>query len=315
MEVAVKINKINKTMGKRHILKDLSFEVYKGEVFGFLGPNGAGKTTTIKMAVGMLSIDSGKISICGDDVEHSFEKAMSHIGAIVENPEFYGYMSGIDNLKQYARMRGGIDKGRISEVIEMVGLSNRINDKVKSYSLGMRQRLGLAQALIHNPQVIILDEPTNGLDPAGIKELRDLLKELAHKKDIGVIVSSHLMSEMELMCDRVAIIDKGELVCVKKIDELIEESKADVVNYLLALEDNERAINVLSGVEGIIADLSENDKVVIKTNKEDTKKQISKVIKLLTKADIDIYSVVPEEVKSLEQVFIELTKEGGSQID
>ena len=189
METALKIEHLNKSLGKKQILNDVSFETYKGEIFGFLGPNGAGKTTTIKVAVGMLSLDDGTISICGKDLKKDFEGAMSNVGGIVENPEMYKYMSGYDNLKQYARMRKGVTKQRIDEVVEIVGLSNRINDKVSKYSLGMRQRLGVAQALLHNPQVLILDEPTNGLDPAGIKALRDVLKKIAHEEKVSIIVS------------------------------------------------------------------------------------------------------------------------------
>lgn len=199
--VLFKVSHLNKTIGGRQILHDISFEAYAGEVFGFLGPNGAGKTTTIKIAVGMLSLDDGNIFINGTDIKKNFEKAMSNVGGIVENPEMYKYLTGMENLKQYARMRKGVTQERIDEVVKLVKLSNRINDKVSKYSLGMRQRLGVAQALLHRPKVLILDEPTNGLDPAGIKELRDILKETAHKENICVIVSSHLMSEMELMCD------------------------------------------------------------------------------------------------------------------
>ena len=152
METAIKIQNLNKSFGKKHIIKDLSMELKAGEVFGFLGPNGAGKTTTIKMIVGMLHLESGSIEVCGVDVEKDFEKAMANIGAIVENPEMYKYLTGMDNLKQYARMRKGVTKERIDEVVELVGLSNRINEKVKKYSLGMRQRLGVAQAILHKPK-------------------------------------------------------------------------------------------------------------------------------------------------------------------
>ena len=206
MEVALKIDHLNKYFGKRQILHDICMEVYAGEVFGFLGPNGAGKTTTIKIVVGLLRLDEGDVQIHGHSITKHFEDAMACVGGIVENPELYKYMTGRENLRQYARMRTGVDEKRIDEVVELVGLSNRINDKVGKYSLGMRQRLGVAQALLHRPKLLILDEPTNGLDPAGIKELRDILKNLAHKENIAVLVSSHLMSEMEMMCDRVGVI-------------------------------------------------------------------------------------------------------------
>ena len=228
----LKVENLNKHFSRRQILHDISFETYAGEVFGFLGPNGAGKTTTIKIAVGLLSLDEGDIKINGISIKKDFEGAIAQVGGIVENPELYKYMSGMQNLKQYARMRTGIDQKRIDEVIELVGLKNRINDRVGKYSLGMRQRLGVAQALLHRPKLLVLDEPTNGLDPAGIKGLRDILKDLAHKEQISVLVSSHLMSEMELMCDRVGIIMNGKLVDVKSVKELIS-SVSGVVTYKL----------------------------------------------------------------------------------
>src|SRR5690606_36103405 len=188
-----------------------------GEVFGLLGPNGAGKTTSIRMMVGLMKLSEGQIRICGKNVQTHFEEAMLNVGAIVENPEMYKYMSGYDNLIHYARMMSNITKQRINEVIGLVGLEARIHDKVKTYSLGMRQRLGVAQALLHKPKLLILDEPTNGLDPAGIRELRDYLRQLAKDEQIAVIVSSHLLSEMELMCDRVAIIQNGKLLDMKQL--------------------------------------------------------------------------------------------------
>ena len=164
MSTILKVENLNKHFGKKQILHDISFETYSGEVFGFLGPNGAGKTTTIKIAVGLLSLDEGDIKINGISVKKDFEGAISYVGGIVENPELYKHMSGMQNLRQYARMRKGVDQKRIDEVVEIVGLKNRINDRVGKYSLGMRQRLGVAQALLHRPKLLVLDEPTNGLD-------------------------------------------------------------------------------------------------------------------------------------------------------
>src|SRR5690606_37921093 len=164
--------------------------------------------------------------INGFSIEKDFEKAIRSVGAIVENPEMYKCLSGYQNLRHYARMIPGISKERIEEVIELVGLRNRIHEKVKRYSLGMRQRLGVAQALLHKPEVLILDEPTNGLDPAGIRELRDYLRKLTKEDGISVIVSSHLLSEMELMCDRVAIIQQGKLVDVRLIGDYVNQAKS-----------------------------------------------------------------------------------------
>ena len=177
MAVALKIEHVNKFYGKRQILHDVCLETNTGEVFGFLGPNGAGKTTLIKLIVGLISMDGGSVSICGADIDKDFEGALRNVGGIVENPELYKYMTGMQNLRQYANMRKGVTKERIDEVVELVGLSNRINEKVSKYSLGMRQRLGLAQALLHKPKVLILDEPTNGLDPAGTFEISNRIQQ------------------------------------------------------------------------------------------------------------------------------------------
>lgn len=315
METALKIENLNKRMGKKHILHDVSFETYKGEVFGFLGPNGAGKTTTIKIAVGMLSLDEGKISICGDDISKDFEKAMAHVGGIVENPEMYKELTGMDNLKQYARMRKGVTKERIDRVVEIVGLSNRINDKVRKYSLGMRQRLGVAQAILHRPEVLILDEPTNGLDPAGIKSLRNILKKIAHEENCSVIVSSHLMSEMELMCDRVGIIANGKMITIKPIDQLIEESRAESEKYILEVDKVDETIELIEKSFELKAHkMEDNNKVslMLPSNGEIT---IAKINREIITNGIELSTVVMEENKSLEDAFIEITqKEGGEQI-
>jgi len=219
-EIAVQIRNLTKVIGRKTIVDNLSFDIPKGEVFGFLGPNGAGKTTTIRMMVGLISMTKGQVLIQGIDVSKQFREAMKHIGAIVENPEMYKFLTGYQNLLHFAKMSAGVGRERIDEVVKLVGLDQRIHDRVKTYSLGMRQRLGLAQALLRKPDVLILDEPTNGLDPAGIRELRDHLRALAKDEGIAVIVSSHLLSEMELMCDRVAVIQAGKLVDVKTIREL-----------------------------------------------------------------------------------------------
>ncbi len=219
-EIVLSIQQLNKFFGKRHVIDHLSFDVRAGEIFGFLGPNGAGKTTTIKLVMGFLREDGGRIFINGVDKKENYETAMSYLGGIVENPEMYGNFTGRQNLQMYARTHGGIEKERIDEIINLVGLDKRIDDKVKRYSLGMKQRVGLAQALVHRPKMLILDEPTNGLDPVGIHSLRDILRRLAHEEGIAVMVSSHILAEMQLMCDRVGIIDKGRLIDIKDVRDL-----------------------------------------------------------------------------------------------
>lgn len=314
MEVALKIEHLNKYFGKRQILHDICMEVYAGEVFGFLGPNGAGKTTTIKIVAGLLRLDEGDVQIHGHSITKHFEEAMACIGGIVENPELYKYMTGKENLWQYARMRTGVDEKRIDEVVKLVGLSNRINDKVGKYSLGMRQRLGVAQALLHRPKLLILDEPTNGLDPAGIKELRDILKNLAHKENIAVLVSSHLMSEMEMMCDRVGVIVGGKILSVETTEEMISGAQDSTIRYTLRVSDAAAGAEALTGMPAK-TEQAEGDTLVLRVETEKADEIIGDVIEALVAKKIRIMSCVPEQTKRLEDVFIAMTQEnGGAQI-
>lgn len=217
----VKIEGLTKTLGRKNVVDDITVDIYGGEVFGFLGPNGAGKTTTIRMMLGLMKASKGDVQINGFSVKKQFVQAMEHVGGIVENPEMYGYMSGYQNLVHYSRMNGITTKGRIDQVLEVVGMKEHSGQKVRRYSLGMRQRLGLAQALLHKPKLLILDEPTNGLDPAGIREMRRHLRYLAEEEGMAVFVSSHLLSEMELMCDRIGIIQKGKLIDVQNVHDFV----------------------------------------------------------------------------------------------
>ena len=314
MEHYLEIKHIDKFFGKKQILKDVSLEVNSGEVFGFLGPNGAGKSTTIKMIVGLLCIDRGEILVCGENIEKHFEKAMANIGAIVENPETYNGLSGMINLQMAARMRDGVTQERIDEVVELVGLTKRIHDKVKKYSLGMKQRLGLAQTLLHRPKVLILDEPTNGLDPAGIKQLRDILKHFAHEEGVAVIVSSHLMSEMELMCDRVGIISKGEILMVKTLEELKSVSRLNTVLFKYRLKDTEKAKEVFAGFEYADCVLCEQDRIEIRVPAEGMEDKLEQLNEALVKAGCGLLEISIPEERHLEDVFLELTGEGGEQI-
>lgn len=227
-EIVLSIQHVKKKIGRKWIIHDVSFDVRAGEVFGFLGPNGAGKTTTIRMLVDLIKPSSGKITVCGYDVNRQQEQALRHIGSIVENPEMYAFLTGWENLEHFARMQPGIDQQRIQEVVEMVRLDRRIHDKVSTYSLGMRQRLGIAQALLGRPRLLILDEPTNGLDPKGIKEMRQFIRQLADE-GMAVFVSSHLLSEIQLLCDRVAIISSGRVLAVGDVEELIAGNSDHVI--------------------------------------------------------------------------------------
>lgn len=241
METSVlKVSNISKWIKKKHIIKDVSFDIKAGEVLGFLGPNGSGKSTTLRMIVGLSKASSGEINICGYSVENDYVKAMSNVGCIIEGPDLYDYMSGYKNLEMLGNMSKGVKKKDIDEAVELVGMGNRINDKVAIYSMGMKQRIGLAQALIHKPKLLILDEPTNGLDPNGIHEFRDIVKSLAREKDISVLVSSHLISEVQLMCDSVSIINDGRIIRNASIEEVLSTDEV-----VWALDNPKRAKEIL----------------------------------------------------------------------
>lgn len=302
----VQIKNLKKNIGKKQIIKGISFDVYGGEVFGFLGPNGAGKTTTIRMLLGLISITEGEIYIESHSITKDFEKAIAHVGGIVENPDMYKHLSGYKNLVHYARMYTNVRKERIDEVIRLVGLENRVNDKVKTYSLGMRQRLGLAQALLHSPSLLVLDEPTNGLDPAGIHELRNLLRDLAHKENIAVFVSSHLLSEMELMCDRVGIIQNGSLVDIQTLTDMLQDEKTSSIV----------AFNVtpLDKAKEILENLSSSYKPAIKENEIEVSietEDIPVIVEKLVEQKIRIYGI-NKPTRNLEAKFLEVT--GGNEI-
>jgi ABC-2 type transport system ATP-binding protein len=297
----VSLRNVTKKIGRATIVDGLTFDVPQGEIFGFLGPNGAGKTTTIRMMVGLMSITQGEIFIKGKNVKTEFEQAIRHVGAIVENPEMYKYLTGYRNLVHYSRMVAGVSKERIDEVIRLVKLENRIHDKVSKYSLGMRQRLGVAQALLHRPSLLILDEPTNGLDPAGIRELRDYLRRLTRTEGITVIVSSHLLAEMELMCDRVAVIQRGKLIDVKHIREFVG-SDEDAQTYVIETDDAAAALAAIREGHEAAECVAVPGGVEIVATRE----RIPAVVARLVRADVSIYGVRMQR-QSLEDRFLEMT--------
>lgn len=317
------VRHLSKSLSGRLILTDINFELKRGEIFGFVGPNGSGKTTTIKLILGLLHIDAGEIFICGKNVKTEFEAAIAPVGGIIENPEMYKYLTGRQNLMQYLRMYDDIPAERIDEVAKFVHLDSRIDDKVSKYSLGMRQRLGIAQAILHEPKLLILDEPTNGLDPTGIRELRETLKTLAHEKGVTVFISSHLLSEISLMCDRVGIIDRGMLVAVKSMDEIRRVGSDDLLVYQVLTDEVEKATEVIGTMKHIpTPDVSAPDaepgekpepaaiecfvkdgKLYIKLEK----REVTQVVKYLALADVAISGIVPVE-HSLEDTFMEMTR-------
>jgi len=301
-KTVLEIKNVSKYFGKAKVVDNLSFEVKEGEILGFLGPNGAGKTTTIKMILGLLSLDEGSITINGYDVKKDFEKAMEFIGGIVENPDMYGYMSAVDNLKLYAKIRN-VDYSEVYKKLELVGLKKSMNQKVSKYSLGMKQRAGLALSLLHTPKVLILDEPTNGLDPVGIKDLRDILKKLASEKGIAVLVSSHILSEMELMCDRVVVINEGKFIKTQSLGD--ENQNIDAtIGYEIKVKNIEKAVQVFN--QKINKEIkTENNTIYVSLKKN----EISDIIRALVFDDVQIETVV-ESAKTLENMFFDVTKGG-----
>lgn len=299
---AMELTGLRKKIGSKEIIKGLDFEIHKGEVFGFLGPNGAGKTTTIRMMVGLMGITDGDVRILGKSVKSDFKDAIREVGAIVENPEMYPFMTGMQNLKHFARMSPGVTKERISQVIKLVGLENAIKTKVGRYSLGMRQRLGIAQALLHEPSVLILDEPTNGLDPAGIREIRKYIRRLADEENVAVIISSHLLSEIELMCDRIGVIKNGELIGIQSVHE--QQAEEDPVREVrLEADPADSAVQVLKTHHGIEA--GEDQGFLTFSAK---KSLMPAIVTSLVSADVLVYRVEVSSA-SLEDKFFDLIGE------
>ncbi|CAM2361144.1 ABC transporter ATP-binding protein [Listeria seeligeri] len=303
-ETILQLEHVTKKIGQKAIVQDISFDIHKGEVFGLLGPNGAGKTTIIRSIVGLIRRTEGTVFINGKNVDTDFKSAISEVGAIIENPEFYMYMSGWNNLKQFARMsQKPITDEHIREIVELVKLTDAINQKVKTYSLGMRQRLGVAQALIHNPALLILDEPTNGLDPQGMAEFRSLIRDLA-TKGTSVLISSHLLSEIQQITDRFAIINKGVLTHIEKMSDLLENN---VAVYKLKVTNPVTTKAVLYKLPvKLIAEKENLFKIEVAHD------DVHLIARALIQADIDLLEMVPMQA-SLEERFLELTKSGGEK--
>lgn len=301
MEV-LKCTNLKKQVKEKVIVENISFSINKGDVVGLLGPNGAGKTTIIKLILGLIKINDGSVYINGYNIQKDFIKAIDKVGAIVENPDLYMYLSGYDNLKITANNYKNISKDRINEVIKIVGLENRINDKVSTYSLGMRQRLGIAEAIINNPELLILDEPTNGLDIEGTIEMRNLIKSLSHQ-GIAILISSHNLTEIDNLCNRIIAIKNGKLVT----DDTIEKFKtiSDESSYIFELDKIENIKEIL--LEYRCEDIEEN-KIRVYISKDN----VSKVMQKLIENKYQIFSVQEEKMTS-EEAFIK--KVGENKID
>lgn len=271
-------------------------DVRQGEIIGLLGPNGSGKTTLIRIIVGLLKQNSGSVAINGFKHDNEFEQAMEAVGAIVENPEFYPYLSGWENLKHFANMHKKITDERLDEVVERVGLTSAIDDKVKTYSLGMRQRLGIAQAILHRPKLLILDEPTNGLDPAGMKDFRDHIKELAEEEGTAVLFATHLLREVEDLCDRVIIIQKGEIKAEVSLNGAGQKTEKAVIE----VQPAEKALDWLMG-NGYSAERKDGSIVV-----DIAKENIPELNRSLVGQGLNVFSIMPY-TQSLEDEFIKAT--------
>ncbi|MFA6613014.1 MAG: ABC transporter ATP-binding protein [Dehalococcoidales bacterium] len=298
-DLVVETKNLTKRFGKIIAVDELSIEVFRGEVFGFLGPNGSGKSTTMGMILGLIAPTSGSVSVFGLDVTHHLPDILSRTGALTESTGFYPYLSGYENLRYFARITGGISGSRIEEVLEMVDLKSRANDPFSNYSLGMKQRLGLASALLGDPEFIILDEPTNGLDPAGMKEIRELITLLGQQGKT-VFLNSHLLHEVQQVCDRVAIIKKGRVITQGSVKELLNQTH--VLQVKTTQTDD--AFNLLSGMDWL-KNISRNEERILLEVEPEYAYKVSAVL-----AEKGIYlTEMKYRENTLEDLFLELTGE------
>ena len=302
MEEVLKCDNIKKQIKDKVLVEKISFSIKKGDIVGLIGPNGAGKTTIIKLILGLIKLTEGKVYINGYDIQKDFIKAIEKVGAIVETPDLYMYLSGYDNLKITANNYKNITKDRIKEIIKLVGLEKRIKDKVSTYSLGMRQRLGIAEAIINNPELLILDEPTNGLDVDGIIEMRNLIKRLSHQ-GIAILISSHNLTEIDNLCNRIIAIKNGRIIT----DDTIESFKtfSNEQTYILELDHLDDLDKAMCKEK---FEVLEKNRIRVYINKN----SISEIMKNLLNNKYQIYSVQEEKLTS-EEAFIK--KVGENKID
>jgi len=298
-ETILLTRQLGKRYGKRWAVKNLNLEVHRSDVFGFLGPNGAGKSTTIRMILSLIKPTEGTTEIFGHSLTSHRLEALRRVGGIVEKPDFYQYLSAYKNLEIISALSGGVKRQRIFEVLDLVGLNGRAKDRVKTYSHGMKQRLGIAQALIADPELVILDEPTNGLDPQGMKEVRDLIVHLSRDQKKTVVLSSHLLNEIELVANRMAIIHKGELVVQGDVNALLDEEEKYVI---LRAGPRQKVLSVLKRSRRILKNYSEKEgmfEVVMDFA------LIPELNKALVSAGVQVKALIPR--RSLEDLFLSMT--------
>ncbi|MDW0115076.1 ABC transporter ATP-binding protein [Sporosarcina saromensis] len=296
------VRNLSKIIKKKPIVNDVSFSIEKGEIFGLLGPNGAGKTTIMKMIMGLQSIDFGSIFYKGRNIKNPKE-ILNEVGGIIESPNFYPYLSGLDNLKYLASISQKIiDNSDFEYILQFLNLHKDKDVKVKYYSLGMKQRLGIAQALIHKPDLLILDEPMNGLDPIGIIDFRNYLIHLTRNKGTTILISSHIISEIELICDRVVFMNDGKIIDTLNQDEITKFS----TKIGLTTNDSSRAIKVLSSHLNLSFENNDYEEIIGEIKKE----QITELLKTLIENEFQIYEV-KQYHESLESKFLQLA--GGNR--
>ncbi|MBI3005333.1 MAG: ABC transporter ATP-binding protein [Ignavibacteriales bacterium] len=301
--VILRTHNLSKKYKDRWAVRNLSLEVHRGDIFGFLGPNGAGKSTTIRMILSLIRPTEGRVELFGYDLKSHRSKALSSVGGIVEKPDFYSYLSAVRNLDLIGSLNGGVEKKRILEVLDVVGLSGRGGDKVKTFSHGMKQRLGIAQALLSDPELVVLDEPTSGLDPQGMKEVRQLILHLAKEQKKTVFLSSHLLNEIELVANRMAIINKGELVVQGEVKALLDEGGRYVV---VEGEPKAKIKAVLKKNKKLLEGFTERDgSFDVKMDFDD----VPMLNNALVKAGVRVTALVPR--RSLEDFFLSITENQG----
>lgn len=285
MKKAIKVRNVSKTIGNKKILNNINFDIYEGEIVGLIGPNGAGKSTLLKIMTGLYNIDEGIIYYYDYNLKNDFEKAMSIVGTLIEMPEMYKNISGSKNLEIFKTMFKGIDESTVEEIVKIVEMEKYLGKKFKTYSLGMKERLGIASSLINKPKILILDEPTNGLDPIGVKNIMDMLKEL---KNTTILISSHMLSEIEHLCNKIIFINNGEITNIKILNE-----KSNKKNVTFEVDDFSKAKLILNDY-CINEDLEvyESDETISKINKE------------LVNNNINVYRIM--ESSSLEKDFFKL---------
>ena len=303
-EVVLKTNDLSKRFGGRWAAKDLNLEVHRGDVFGFLGPNGAGKSTTIRMILTLLRPTAGSIEIFGNDLHRNRSSVLSRICGIVEKPDFYLYLSAYRNLEIFGSMTRRVRRDEIMEALDMVGLKSRAFEKIKTFSHGMKQRLGIAQALLTKPELIILDEPTSGLDPQGMKEVRELIKKLSIESAMTIFLSSHLLSEVELVATRMAVINRGELVVQGSVSELLER---ETTEYSIQVSPLDAAIQLIGKLPWAEVLSAENNRIEVRVELG----HASELNRLLVTSHMEVSSFFPH--RTLEDYFLKIT-EGTSEI-